>query len=143
MPGRKNQVTEGKWETRLSRLESTVESLASDVGRIIGGLEGLSARFTTSQRTPWGVLAAWAAVVLAFCGMAASNIVGRVDMVSHAIESHEKISGHSDMSERVIRLEEHVSMTDATRFNKHQGDTVTRDIERMQKQIDKLKENHQ
>ena len=80
--------------SRMSSLETGYEGLSRDVHNIAKSLEGfasetrtaikdLASRISDSHKTPWGVLASWAAVVLSFVsvigGLVAYGINGRID----------------------------------------------------------------
>lgn len=54
-------MDESRFDQRLSRLEATVEAVATQVGTLAVSIHELS----VSTRTNWGTMASWAAVVLA------------------------------------------------------------------------------
>lgn len=70
------EVKHADLPSRVTTLEGAVTGLREDVGEVRGDIAGLRAELrnfaatvTNASRTPWGVLASWAAVVIA--GMAA------------------------------------------------------------------------
>lgn len=128
-------------EPRVSALETSVQSLTDDVrdlSRLIersvestrahiersiestnSHLSMLSDRVSDSKRTPWGVLASWAAVVLLIVGMAGSPIFREIvrnkeqsDRTRDLLMTHLLSNGHSNtisdldsITERVDKLE--------------------------------------
>lgn len=59
-----NERSNNNIETRIARLETTVDTIVHEVGSIKHGIENLSQDIHSSQKTPWSTLAAWAGVVI-------------------------------------------------------------------------------
>lgn len=55
---------EQKVEQRITRVETEVENLTHQVGRVVESVDKLSRFVNQSSVTPWATLASWAAVIL-------------------------------------------------------------------------------
>jgi hypothetical protein len=78
---------------RLIRLEANFQALESGVAQLIRRFDEFSMSITndlkaaTRQTTPWGVLAAWASVILAVVALAGAPFVSQITSINEDIEA--------------------------------------------------------
>lgn len=126
----------------MARLQSTVDALAREFGsfrrEIEGDVRGLREKVEQGQRTPWGVYAGWASVllaVIAFGGALFTRDLGRVESANR--EQWDMMAINRDRADQQIAIERsrvEASLTDRTeKFFRALGDN------RQQDDIDRLK----
>lgn len=71
--------TEQKIEQRITRVETEVQNLTHQVGRVVESVDKLSRFVNQSSVTPWGTLASWAAVILSIVFFVGYGYVRQMD----------------------------------------------------------------
>lgn len=109
-------------DARISRLEAAVATLAEGQANTQHTLNQLSDEvrtgFTRLQdrhaQKPWGILAAWAGVIITFVGVAAAPFAWGLVRVYETQASHLLSDGHPAMVQRVVSLENGLHDLDTT-----------------------------
>jgi len=132
-----NRMAEPNLEPRVTALETSITSLTEDVRSLGRSLERyadstttqiteLSSKFSASQKTPWGVLASWAGVVLVIVGMAGSSFIkdildieDRVGVIEKNYLEHVMTQGHPALIARVDSIERDILRGDASSKERH------------------------
>ena len=111
-------------EERISSLEAGQEALRDDIHGISKSLSefshrtqdaitAISDKISDNSRTPWGILASWAAVIIAVLGLAAAPALeGIVRAEAHTLETTKEVKElREEMHSIRLRLAIHEALS--------------------------------
>lgn len=99
-------------DQKVAALESDVQNLSRNMGRLTEAVQALSDKFSQANSTNWSVLAAWSAVIISILGglgyLALTPLQRGFYQVEQRFYLHEHNGGHEEMKIKVHALKERV-----------------------------------